>query len=75
MAHAIVCAEPRLTACMYTVAEEGSKMASLVRRPSRAWRTLGMRPEVSRPAERRQNQELISGDEWAARSSCVAYWG
>lgn len=50
-------------------------MASLVRRPSRAWRTLGMRPEVSRPAERRQNQELISGDEWAARSSCVAYWG
>lgn len=38
------------TAWQYTVALAGSRMASVVSRLPSAWRTEGMRPEVSRPA-------------------------
>ena len=37
---------------MHTVADAGSRIASVVRRLPRAWRTDGTSPEVSRPAER-----------------------
>lgn len=45
------------TACTYTVADEGIRMASLVSRLPRAWRIDGMMPEVSRPTQLRCNNE------------------